>query len=94
MGGLPCQFGAFLPEVSLFDAALFSVSGPEASLMDPQQRFLLECGAEVLMGAGKLALQQQPGLGAKCAVGTFVGISSMDYNKVGWLLWYLAHLDL
>ena len=36
------RFGAFLPDAAGFDCAVFGVSVPEAELMDPQQRMLLE----------------------------------------------------
>ena len=36
------RFGAFLPDVANFDCAAFGVSIPEAELMDPQQRMLLQ----------------------------------------------------
>ena len=36
------RFGAFLTDVADFDSGLFGVSVPEAELMDPQQRALLE----------------------------------------------------
>ena len=41
-------FGAFLPDVCLFDAAAFTMGITEARVMDPQQRFLLEGAQEVL----------------------------------------------
>ena len=36
------RFGAFLPDVASFDCSAFGISIPEAELMDPQQRMLLE----------------------------------------------------
>jgi hypothetical protein len=39
---LPARFGVFLNNVDLFDAEVFSITTPEAELMDPQQRILLE----------------------------------------------------
>ena len=43
---LMARFGAYLHDISAFDAAAFSVSAVEATLMDPQQRLLLETVAE------------------------------------------------
>ena len=45
---LPKRFGAFLEGAALFDARPFSLSSAEAAALDPQQRMLLECGAEAL----------------------------------------------
>ena len=36
------RFGAFLPDAAAFDGAAFGITVPEAELMDPQQRVLLE----------------------------------------------------
>lgn len=79
-----CSFGAFLPDVASFDAALLAVSSAEAALMDPQQRLLLETAAEVLLlasgsSAQPLPLQQQPWWGG---VGAFIGIASSDYGSL------------
>jgi NADPH:quinone reductase-like Zn-dependent oxidoreductase/3-oxoacyl-(acyl-carrier-protein) synthase len=72
-GSLPLRFGVFLPPdmAAGFDAAAFGVSATEAALMDPQQRLLLCTAAEVLLGR------------ATHRSGAFVGISSMDYQKLG-----------
>jgi acyl transferase domain-containing protein len=75
------QFGVFLQGIESFDAVAFGVSGPEAALMDPQQRLLLSCTAEVLM-TGNGATGTYSGVGMASSTGTFVGVSSMDYNKM------------
>ncbi len=36
------RFGAFLPDAAGFDCGAFGITVPEAELMDPQQRMLLE----------------------------------------------------
>jgi len=43
MGGQQrVRFGGFLDGVDAFDAGLFSITGAEADLMDPQHRVLME----------------------------------------------------
>lgn len=81
VGGLPVQFGIFLESVDLFDAAAFGVSSPEAALMDPQQRLLmtLTAGALGSSSRGSFSLHRVSEGGS---AGVFVGVSSMDYNKV------------
>jgi len=44
--------GQILPDVDLFDADLFRITGDEAEILDPQQRFFLECAVEALEHAG------------------------------------------
>jgi acyl transferase domain-containing protein len=41
-------FGAFLPQAELFDAAVFGLTPTEATLMDPQQRGLLQGACQVV----------------------------------------------
>lgn len=81
VGGLPVQFGIFLDAVDLFDAAAFGVSAPEAAMMDPQQRLLMQLTAEALgtTGSNSSSLYSTSGAGS---AGVFIGVSSMDYNKV------------
>ena len=79
-GGLPVRFGSFLPAVDLFDAAAFATSDAEALLMDPQQRLLLEAVGELLLSqAGSTGMEPA----ARRDVGVFVGLSTVDYLKVG-----------
>src|SRR6266403_858667 len=40
--------GALLENIDLFDAHFFGFTSREAELMDPQQRFFLECAWETL----------------------------------------------
>jgi acyl transferase domain-containing protein len=90
-GPSPLRFSVFLPPGAApgFDAAAFGVSAPEAALMDPQQRLLLEAAAEVLLSAGAhgvaaaaaAAAAEAAGAADGCSV--FIGISSMDYAKMG-----------
>gem|GEM_PF-2334488 len=44
--------GLVLENLDRFDAAYFSVTPRDAEIMDPQQRFLLECAVEALENAG------------------------------------------
>jgi hypothetical protein len=41
------RFGGWVAGIEVFDSTLFGVSAPEAELMDPQQRMLLEAAWEV-----------------------------------------------
>lgn len=75
-GGLPLRFGTFLKGIAMFDAHAVGVSEGEVTLMDPQQRILLEMVAELLLeGSRADAAGRQ-------TTGAFVGLSSTDYAKV------------
>lgn len=41
------RYGSWLEDVSNFDANLFGITAPEAELMDPQQRLILELAWQV-----------------------------------------------
>ena len=71
--------GGFLDGLDRFDAAFFGVSPHEATLMDPQQRVLLELAWEALESAG----QAVDGL-AGTACGVFIGAHS--HSSDYWLL--------
>ncbi len=84
-------FGAFLGNVSMFDASLFSITGPEADLMDPQQRLLLGASWEV-MGAGAVTsgsaarpeipqASMQRGMD-DTNMGVWIGIQQMEYGNL------------
>ncbi len=51
-GKMPTKWGAFLSDVSGFDADFFGISPREAVAMDPQQRVALEVAWEALENAG------------------------------------------
>jgi len=78
----PVQLGVFLPPgtAAAFDAAAFGLSATEALLVDPQQRLLLEAFAEAHNHTSAATALAAGGSAASC--GVFVGISSMDYQKL------------
>jgi acyl transferase domain-containing protein len=85
-GLAPLRFGVFLPPSAAagFDASAFGVSAPEAALMDPQQRLLLEAAAEALLPSDdRGAATKAAAAAGASACSVYVGISSMDYQKLG-----------
>lgn len=70
-----CQFGGFVDGLDSFDNSQFGISQAEASLMDPQQRMLMEHGyAALVANEGPLATQK-----TSYEVGVFVGVSFHDW---------------
>ncbi|ASU85227.1 type I polyketide synthase [Nocardiopsis gilva YIM 90087] len=67
--------GAFLDDISLFDADYFGISPKEAEQMDPQHRLLLEMTAEAVDDAAI-----DPARLAGTDTGVFVGISDVSYG--------------
>jgi NADPH:quinone reductase-like Zn-dependent oxidoreductase/3-oxoacyl-(acyl-carrier-protein) synthase/acyl carrier protein len=78
---LAARFGAYFPDIASFDATAFSIPDTEASLMDPQQRLVLECVGEAL-------LSFDPNTTTTSAVvpmasrGVYVGLASSDYGAM------------
>ncbi|MBW8877597.1 MAG: amino acid adenylation domain-containing protein [Acidobacteria bacterium] len=62
--------GVVLEDIELFDAAYFGFTPLEAEIMDPQQRFLLECAVEALDHAGYASEQHAGRIGAFLGKGT------------------------
>ncbi len=65
--------GSVLQGLDLFDASFFGFTPREAEIMDPQQRFLLECAVEALENAG------YPGEKHAGKIGVFVGKATSLY---------------
>ncbi|HEX6292329.1 MAG TPA: amino acid adenylation domain-containing protein [Herpetosiphonaceae bacterium] len=65
--------GAILDGIELFDAAFFGYSPREATVMDPQQRFFLECTWEALEHAGYNP-EASPG-----RIGVYAGVGTNSY---------------
>jgi non-ribosomal peptide synthase protein (TIGR01720 family) len=65
--------GGALADIDLFDASFFGYSPREAELIDPQQRFFLECAWEALESAG-----YDP-QGIEDPTGVFAGVGTNGY---------------
>jgi acyl transferase domain-containing protein len=76
-GKMYTRHGAFLDELGAFDSGFFGISPREASVLDPQQRLILEVSWEAIEHAGLAA----SGL-AGSRTGVFVGIGSHDYSEL------------
>ena len=86
---LPARFGSFLLEgIGEFDHMLFGINPSEATHMDPQQKFLLECTYEIFEQSTSFAstgLKPRREVG-EIAVGVYVGASYIDHMAIA-----LAH---
>ena len=75
-GKMATKWGGYLQRVKDFDAGFFGVKEKEATLLDPQQRILLETSWHALEHAGL-----RPDTTAGNDIGVFVGISNVDYDR-------------
>ncbi|MFC0057282.1 SDR family NAD(P)-dependent oxidoreductase [Streptomyces actinomycinicus] len=76
-GRMYTSAGGFLDDVAAFDAEFFGISPKEASVMDPQQRLILECAVEAFGDAG---IDPSALAGSDTAV--IVGVSSHGYGDL------------
>ena len=72
-----CRYGSFIDHIDRFDPMFFSISGLEASYMDPKQRIFLEECWKALEVAGYAGEAVQ---GVRC--GVYVGNEPGDYNHL------------
>ena len=72
-----CRFGAFVDDIDRFDDSFFRISPVEASLLDPQQRMMLETSWQALEDAGI----DPDGL-KESRTGVYAGISNDEYRML------------
>ena len=80
-----CPNGAFLDDVRSFAAMEFGIPPRRVEVMDPQQRFSLECAWTTLQDAGYAASIDGIDGGRpidRSRVGTFMGLSVMEFRTI------------
>ena len=76
-GNTACRYGAFVPDIDLFDNGFFRISPVEAELLDPQQRMMLEVSWQALEDAGI-----DPDRLKGSRTGVYAGISNDEYRML------------
>jgi 3-oxoacyl-(acyl-carrier-protein) synthase len=71
------KYGGFVPNIEYFDAPRFGLSRTEASVMDPQQRMLLESAYDAFCRAGQTKATLEGRL-----IGVYVGIQATDFGDL------------
>jgi acyl transferase domain-containing protein/aryl carrier-like protein len=66
---------AFLTDVTTLDASFFGISDPEAMMLDPQQRLVLEVGWEAVESAGLPAERLRD-----TRTGVYLGVASSEWS--------------
>ncbi len=69
--------GAFLENITGFDAQFFGISPTECRSMDPQQRILLQVVYEAIEDAGMRLEDLQ-----QCRTGVYVGLMNLEYGSL------------
>jgi 8-amino-7-oxononanoate synthase len=73
------RWGGFLDQIDHFDPQFFGIAPREVTLIDPQQRLILEVAWESLEDAGIIPEQL-----AGTRTGVFIGIGSHEYSTMVW----------
>jgi polyketide synthase PksN len=71
------RWGNFIQDIDKFDAAFFNISPKEATLIDPQQRIMLEIAWACFEDAGYTTKRL-----AGSETGVFIGVCNYDYKEL------------
>ena len=69
--------GAYLDNITGFDAHFFGISAPECRSMDPQQRLLLQVVYEAIEDSGMRLEDLQ-----RCQTGVYVGLMNLEFGTL------------
>lgn len=74
-GTMYSRWGGFIEGIDTFDPLFFSISPPEAEIMDPQERVFLQCAYNAMANSGYTRDKWQD-----CRVGVYVGLMYGQYQ--------------